>query len=121
AKADDVGELLEADRLALHLAPDRVGTLAPAADLGRDAAIGKLLGELQLNVGYQTDAARLERVEPLADHLVGLRIELAERQILELLAHLMHAHAAGERGVDIEGLLGGAAAGLRGHMRERAQ
>ncbi len=28
-EAEDVGQLLEADRLALHLAPDRIGALAP--------------------------------------------------------------------------------------------
>src|SRR5207247_8489287 len=42
AEAEDVGELLEAYRLALHLAPDRIGALAPADDLGGDAGIGKL-------------------------------------------------------------------------------
>ena len=61
-----------------------------------------------------------ERVEPRADHLVGFRIELAERQVLELLAHLMHAHAAGERRVDFQRLLGGAAARLGRHVVERA-
>ena len=58
--------------------------------------------------------------QPLADHLVGVGIELAERQVLELLAHLMHAHAAGERRIDVERLLGGAPARFRRHVRERA-
>src|SRR5438128_2698343 len=89
AEPDDVGELLEADRLALHLAPDRVGALAPAADLGGDTAIGKLPGELQLDVGDETGAARFQLLEPLANDPVGIWIELAERQVLELLAHLM--------------------------------
>src|SRR6185437_12746094 len=29
AEAEDVGKLFEADRLSLHLAPDRIGALAP--------------------------------------------------------------------------------------------
>ena len=33
----DVGELGEADRLALQLAPDRIGVLLAAEDPGRDA------------------------------------------------------------------------------------
>ena len=63
---------------------------------------------------------RLQRVEALGDHLIGFRIELAERQVLELLAHLVHAHAAGERRIDVERLLGDAPARLRRHVRERA-
>ena len=120
AEAEDVGELLEADRLALHLAPDRIGALAPAGDLGGDAAVGEFLGELLLDLGDQPDVARFQRLEPLADDLVGFGIELAERQVLELLAHLVHAHAAGERRIDVERLLGDAAARLRRHVRERA-
>ncbi len=58
AEADDVGELLEADRLALHLAPDRIGPLAPAADLGGDAAVGELLGQLLLDLADQPLVAR---------------------------------------------------------------
>ena len=53
-------------------------------------------------------------------HPVGLRIELAERQVLQLLAHLVHADAAGERRVDVDRLLGAAPARLRRHVVERA-
>ena len=52
--------------------------------------------------------------------LVGLRIEVLERQILELLAHLLDAHAAGKRRVDVEGLLGDALALVGRHELERA-
>src|SRR5262249_48706417 len=62
AEPDDVGELLEADRLALHLAPDRIGALAPARYLGGNAAIGKLPGELLLDLADQADVARLQRI-----------------------------------------------------------
>src|ERR671917_226643 len=40
AEAEDVGELLEADGLALHLGKDRVGPLLAAADRRLDAALG---------------------------------------------------------------------------------
>ena len=120
AEADDVGQLLEADRLALHLAPDRVGALVAARHLRRDSAVGELLGELLLDLGDQADVAGFQRLQSLVDHPVGVRIELAECQILELLAHLVHAHAAGERRVDVERLLGDAAARLARHVVERA-
>ena len=73
-----------------------------------------------LDLADQPLVPRLQRVEALADHLVGLGIELAERQILEFLAHLVHAHAAGERRIDVDRLLGDAPALLGRHMRQRA-
>ena len=58
--------------------------------------------------------------ELVDDGLVGLRVSPLERQLLELLAHGLHAHAAGERCVDLERLLGHAPAALRLHVLERA-
>ena len=49
AEADDVGELLEADGLALHLAPDRIGALAASGDLRDDAAVAELARQLLLD------------------------------------------------------------------------
>ncbi len=54
------------------------------------------------------------------DHRIGLRIERLEREVLELLAHLLHTHAAGERRIDVERLLGDAAARGRRHEFQRA-
>ena len=64
--------------------------------------------------------ARGERFEPLGHDLVGVGIEFAEGQILELFAHLLHAHAAGERRIDVERLFGGAPARFRRPVRQRA-
>src|SRR5262249_9025610 len=44
AETEDVRQLLETDRFALHLAPNRIGAFATAADLGGNAAIGQLAG-----------------------------------------------------------------------------
>ena len=55
-----------------------------------------------------------------ADGLVGFRVEMAEGEVLELVAHLLDAHAAGERRVDVEGLLGDALALVGRHEAERA-
>ena len=120
AEAEYVGKLLEADRLALHLAPDRIGALAPAGDLGGDAAIGEFLGELLFDLGDPAARSRGQRFEPLGEDLVGFRIELAERQVFKLFAHPLHAHAAGERRVDVERLLGDAAARLGRLIIQRA-
>ena len=120
AEADDVGELFEADRLPLHLAPDRIGAFATSRDLGDDAAVTELARQLLFDLRNQSDVALFQRVEALADHRIGVGIELAKRQILELLAQLVHAHAAGERRIDVDGLLGRAAARLRRHMADGA-
>ena len=120
AEAENIGELLEADRLALHLAPDRIGALAPARDFGADAAVGQLLGELLLDLGDPAAGTRRQRFQPLGENLVGVRVELAEGQVFQLLAHLLHAHAAGQRRVDFERLIGGAAAQLGRLIGERA-
>src|SRR3954454_21893134 len=85
AETEDVGELLETDRFALHLAPDGIGALAPPRHLGIDAAVQQLSLELLLDFGHQPDVFRPERVKALADDRIGLGIELVERQVLELL------------------------------------
>ena len=105
AETENIGKLFEADGLALHLAPDRIGALAPAGYFGRDTTVGELSGELLLDLGDPGFAAFGQRFEPLGNHLVGVGVELAERQILELLAHFLHAHAAGKRGIDVERFL----------------
>ncbi len=57
----------------------------------------------------------------LVDHgLVGFGDAPLEGQLLELLAQGLHAHAAGQRGVDLERLLGHAPPALRLHVLERA-
>ena len=119
-EAENIRKLLEADGLALHLAPNRISALAPARDLGGDTAVAELFGELLFNFGDPAARCRGECFQPLAEHLVGVRIEFAERQILELVAHLLHAHAAGERSVDFKRLVGGAAPRLGRLVRQRA-
>ncbi len=44
------------------------------------------------------------------DRVARLGLELGEGQVLELLAHVLHADAAGECRIDVERLLGDAAA-----------
>src|SRR5271169_5237018 len=83
AEAENVRELLEADGLAFHFAPDRIGALAPAGDLGGDTAVAQFFGELLLDLGDPAARSRGERFEPHGEDLVGFRIEFAERQILE--------------------------------------
>ena len=36
---------------------------------------------------------------------MGFRHQMAEGELLKLVAHALHTHAAGQRGVDVERLL----------------
>ena len=84
------------------------------------AVLLQILRELAFDFADQVAVALGQRIEPLHHHRIGFRIERAERQILELLPHLLHAHAAGERRIDVERLLGDAAARRRRHELQRA-
>ena len=59
-------------------------------------------------------------LEPRLDHRIGVRHEMAEGQILELVAHPLHAHAAGERRINIERFLRDPRALVRRHEMQRA-
>ena len=120
AEADDVGELLEGDRLALHLRPDRERLLQPPFHVSGDAARGEPGGEVVLDA--LDDAAGLGRkvFEPLGDGGVDFGLQRAEREVFQLVAQLLHAHAAGERRVDVEGLLGDPCPLVVAHEVERA-
>ena len=60
------------------------------------------------------------RLKTRHDELVGVRHQAAEGEVFELVAHALHAHAAGERSVDVERVLGDAGALVLRHEMERA-
>ena len=106
AESEDVGQLLEADRLAFHLGPDRKRPLAPAIDMRSHAVFLEIVGELAFDLADQVAVALRQRVQSLFHHRVGFRIERAERKIFEFFPHLLHAHAARERRIDVQRFLG---------------
>ncbi len=120
AEAENVGQLLEGQRLGFHLAEHRPRLLLPAGDGRLDAVFHEQ--RLQRRLDLDDDAAvALEDVgQPLGDGLVAARIDVAKGELLEFLAHVLHAHAAGERRIDVHRLLGDALALLLRHVVERA-
>ena len=68
----------------------------------------------------QQPASLGEFVQPRRYHVIGFRVEFTECQIVQLLAHLVHAHAACKRRVDFQGLFGRAPARFGWHVPERA-
>ena len=57
AESEDVGQLLEADRLAFHLGPDRKRPLAPAIDMRSHAVFLEIVGELAFDLADQVAVA----------------------------------------------------------------
>ena len=64
--------------------------------------------------------ARRLRFDPRSQRLVGGRLEIPERQLLELVLDLGHAQPVGDRRVDVERLLRRAHAPVLGHVLQRA-
>ena len=120
AEGVDVGELLERDLLPLHLAPNSVGLFLATRHDARDMGLFELRGERRLDLVDQALVALAQDLEALDHGRIGLGVERLEGMVLELLAQPLHAHAPGERRIDVHGLLGDDLALLRLHMLERA-
>ena len=82
AKCHDVGQLLEADVLLLHLAPDRIGRLLAAGHFGVDA--GLLQRRLQLVDDAADDIAAELRNLPGANLFVGRDLRAACESVARL-------------------------------------
>jgi hypothetical protein len=82
--------------------------------------IGQLLRQLLLNLCNQVLVTLGKRVQSGRNHAISFGIQFAEREILELLPHLVHAHAASKRSVNFERLVGHASPGFGRHEADRA-
>ena len=91
AQRAHVVELAEVERLRAHLVPDRIDVLRPAVELGLDASGFELAAE-QRN-GARDVLLTLEAlfIQHAGDALVELRLEIAERQVLDLPLELRDA------------------------------
>ena len=96
-----------------HLAPDGIGLLLAARHLGIDADLRQLLPASAARISSTSPSLDLRSSESFAvTARVGLGMQPAEGVVLQLLAHLLHAHAARKRRVDVERLLGDALAAV---------
>lgn len=74
------------------------------------------LAQLVLDLLDQPFIARFQFLQAVGYRLVGFRVEIPEGQVFQLVAHILHAHAAGERRIDFHGLFGNAAALVGRHI-----
>src|SRR5690606_28147055 len=88
-----------ADRHVLlpHLLPDAVDVLGPAGDLRVDALRSQGLVQLRLDLLDVALAAGAVVVEQRRDATVGLGLQVAEREVLQLPLELPDAEPVGQR------------------------
>ena len=112
----EVVELLAPDD---HLLVDAPEVLRPPGHLGGHPRGGQPLPHGHQHPGQELVAQRGPAGHHLLDLGVALGVEGGEGQVLELPLDLLDAQPVGQRGVDVEGLLGGAALLPLGHDDER--
>ncbi len=105
-QCDEVVDLLELDLLPLQFLADAPQTLDAAVDLDdRHFRLGELGGDRVSQLFDQALCGAALGVHLDAERLVGLRLEVLERELLELVLDLAHAEAIRDRRVDVARLL----------------
>ena len=120
AQRDQIVDLVEGLVLGLHLLVDGVEVLGPAGDLGLDAGLAQPRAQLLGHVGDQALALLALHAHQPHQLLVALGIDVAQRQILQLPLDGVHAHAVGQRRVDVQRLPGDGNLALRLLVLQRA-
>ena len=99
-----IEDLVEGAPLHHHLLVDRPEVFRAAHDVGPDAE----LGQAGLHVAQHLREVDVALGRPPLDHLVDLGVapgvQRRERQVFELLLHVLHAEPVGQRRVDVERL-----------------
>ena len=106
AQGADVVELGKVEALLLHLPPDRTDVFGPAGDIGFDAGLIEGLAQGRRRAGDPGLAVVAAFVEQFGDLPIGLRLQVAEREVFELPLELPDTKPVGQRGVDVGGQLG---------------
>lgn len=99
-----VVDLAEFQAFALHLAPDRIDMLRPAADVGIDARGQQLVLQLVHHVADEAFAVQPAFVQQFGDLLVLVGFEVAERQVFQLPLDVADTQAVRQRRIDVEHL-----------------
>ncbi len=106
ADADQVVDVVEVAAADDHLLVDRVVVLGAALDLGVDAGLFEVGGQLAGDLLQVRVARRRAGGDEADDLVVLLGLQDGERQVLELPLDRGHAEPVRERRQDLEGLAG---------------
>src|SRR3546814_20786489 len=78
AERHGVGELLESDVLALHLAPDRIGGLFAPGDIGAEAVFGQRAAQALDDPTDDVATTGAQELQPIDDGSPPIRIQPGE-------------------------------------------
>ena len=104
AHAVDVDDIREVRLFAVHLEIDAVQMLFARYDSGRNLGVRERLGEPAFDLPQQLALVALRAPQRALEHLVAVRIERLESQVLELELDRVHAEPVRDRRVDVERL-----------------
>ncbi len=106
AEGAEVEDPVHVQLLRVHLAVDGVDVFDAAEDRAVEPLGLQPRLDLRLHAVHEGLQRGHLRVEPVGDLLVALRVEVLQRQILQLPLGLLHAEAVGDGGVDLHRLKG---------------
>ena len=106
-EGEEVVDLVHGLVLGVHLPVDAVGVLHPAVDRGvANAHLHQPLGDLGLDGAHELVVLPALGGQLVHDLVVGHRVQVLQRQVLQLPLHLLHPQPVGDGGVDLHGLEG---------------
>ena len=95
-------DLGEADSLALHLSPYAVYVLGTPVNFETQPGPAQHLGQLRLHLGNELVALHPLAVQQAGDLAIGIAVQIAKRQVLQLPLELAYTQAMGQRRIYIE-------------------
>ena len=108
ADGEKIVDLVQDDFLALELLEDGVGALHAGFDVRGNPFAGQVDLDDMLDLVEERFIAGAGGFEFAQQACGGFRLQIPERQVLQLAADLSHAQAVGDGRVDIHGFLGDA-------------
>ena len=104
AHAEDIGQLVEAEPLLLHLAVDTVDVLGAVLDLGLDIDLLEPVADGRLDGLEDLLAVADDFATGLLQRAIAHRPGMTHRQVQQLVAHRIDAETVGDGRVDVHGL-----------------
>ena len=105
-EGEQVKHIVQALVLGVHFAVDGVGVLHPAVDRGVDALLLQPRDDAVVHGGHEPVVLRGLFVQRLGDLPVAHRVQILQRQVLQLPFHLLHTQSVCNGSVDLHSLKG---------------
>ncbi len=119
-ECDEIVNLIHIDALPSHLIVNAVNSLDPVMNVRRNSIFAHLLPDGCLDFLDVIFHLLLLDFDPTLQAVVAFRIDIHERQVLKLAAHLSHPKTVGNRCINFEGLFCYACLFLRRQILERS-